>query len=125
MEPETGFLDTLHQWSIANPIAFAAKKTSEPDNPSLNEAMLSPDASKFKEAVGIEITTLEKNATRTKTLRFSLGSGSNVLPGTWALKTKRYPDGCVSKYNARYCVRGDKQIKGGVDYHETFAQPLL
>jgi hypothetical protein len=120
MEPETGFLDTLHPWSIANPIAFAAKKTSDPDNPTLKEAMRSKDASEFKEAMGIEITALEKNATWTRTLRSSLPPGSNVLPGTWALKIKRFPDGRVRKYKARYCVRGDKQIKG-VDYHETYA----
>jgi hypothetical protein len=49
MEPETGFLDTLHPWCIANPIAFAAKKTSDPDHPTLKKAMISKDASEFKE----------------------------------------------------------------------------
>jgi hypothetical protein len=53
MEPDTGFLDTLHPWPIANPIAFAAKKTSDPDNPSLKEAMLRTDASELKKAMGI------------------------------------------------------------------------
>jgi hypothetical protein len=120
MEPDTGFLDTLHPWSIANPISFAARKTSDPDNPSLKEAMLSKDAAEYTEAMGIEIAALEKNATWTPTLRSSLPKGANVLPGTWALKIKRYPDGRVRKHKARYCVRGDKQIKG-VDYHETYA----
>jgi hypothetical protein len=63
MESDTGFLDTLYPWSIANPIAFAAKKTSDPDNPTIKEAMLSPASSEFKEAMGIEIIALEKNAT--------------------------------------------------------------
>jgi hypothetical protein len=120
MEPETGFLDTLHPWAIANPIAFAAGKTSDPDNPTLKEAMLSKDAAEYTEAMGIEVAALEKNGTWTPTLRSSLPHEANVLPGTWALKLKRYPDGRVRKYKARYCVRGDKQIKG-VDYHETYA----
>jgi hypothetical protein len=120
MEPETGFLDTLHPWAIANPIAFSAGKTSDPDNPTLKEAMLSKDAAEYTEAMGIEVAALEKNGTWTPALRSSLPHEANVLPGTWALKLKRYPDGRVRKYKARYCVRGDKQIKG-VDYHETYA----
>ena len=34
----------------------------------------------------------------------------HVLPGTWALRKKRRPDGSVSKYKSRFCVRGDKQL---------------
>jgi len=33
---------------------------------------------------------------------------------------KRSPDGEIKKFKARFCVRGDKQIKG-VDYFETYA----
>ena len=43
-----------------------------------------------------------------------------MLPGTWAFKLKRLPDGSPLKYKTRYCVRGDKQIIG-VDYFETYA----
>ena len=39
----------------------------------------------------------------------------NVLPGTWAFKCKRYPDGSVRKLKGRFCCRGDRQ-KDGVDY---------
>ena len=44
----------------------------------------------------------------------------NVIRGTWAFKIKRYPDGLVKKLKARFCVRGDCQIKG-VDYFDTYA----
>ena len=44
----------------------------------------------------------------------------NVLPGTWALKCKQYPDGTPKKHKARFCVRGDRQIHG-VDFFETWA----
>jgi hypothetical protein len=33
--------------------------------------------------------------------------GKNVLPSTWAFKIKRYPDGRVKKFKARFCARGD------------------
>ena len=33
----------------------------------------------------------------------------NMLPGTWSLKCKRKPDLKISKFKARYCVRGDIQ----------------
>ena len=44
----------------------------------------------------------------------------NVLPSTWAFKCKRFPDGLIKKFKARFCARGDKQIEG-VDYFETYA----
>ena len=44
----------------------------------------------------------------------------NVLPGTWAFKCKRFPNGLVRKLKARFCARGDKQLEG-VDYFDTFA----
>ena len=45
---------------------------------------------------------------------------TNVLPGTWAFKCKRYPDGAPKKHKARFCFRGDRQIHG-VDFFETWA----
>jgi hypothetical protein len=44
----------------------------------------------------------------------------NVSPSTWAFKIKRYPDGRVKKFKARFCARGDRQ-KEGIDYFETWA----
>ena len=44
----------------------------------------------------------------------------NVLPSTWALKCKRFPNGEVRKLKARFCARGDRQISG-VDFYDTFA----
>eukprot|EP00956_Cyclotella_meneghiniana_P011311 scaffold15927_cov76-Cyclotella_meneghiniana.AAC.1 len=31
---------------------------------------------------------------------------------TWAFKCKRYPDGRVKKFKARFCARGDRQVEG-------------
>jgi hypothetical protein len=44
----------------------------------------------------------------------------NVLPCTWAFKIKRYLDGRVKKFKARFCARGDRQ-KEGIDYFEMWA----
>ena len=32
----------------------------------------------------------------------------HVLPGTWAFKCKRYPNGTRKKHKARFCTRGDR-----------------
>ena len=46
--------------------------------------------------------------------------GANILQSTWSFKKKRYPDGALKKYEARFCVRGDQKIEG-VDVFETYA----
>ena len=38
----------------------------------------------------------------------------------WAFRRKRYPDGRIRSYKARWCPRGDHQ-KEGVDFFETYA----
>jgi hypothetical protein len=46
-------------------------------------------------------------------------SWMKVLPSTWALRCKRFPEGMIRKLKARFCARGDKQMEG-VDFFETF-----
>jgi len=43
----------------------------------------------------------------------------NVLDSTWALKSKRYQDGKIRKFKAKFCCRGDQQVQG-FDYFDTF-----
>ena len=113
-DPMTGYLE------CTNPLAFAAMtKRSDPDSPRYHEAMASIDSESFKEAMVAEINALTAKNTWTVIPRASI-SGKNVLPGTWAFKRKRFPDGRLRKCKARFCVRGDKQIEG-VDYFETYA----
>ena len=44
----------------------------------------------------------------------------HVIANTWAFKCKRYPDGLIKKFKARFCARGDQQLEG-IDFFETYA----
>lgn len=46
--------------------------------------------------------------------------GMNVLSGKWIFKLKRGPNNKVTRYKARYMVRGFEQVES-IDYFETFA----
>lgn len=49
---------------------------------------------------------------------------SGTVPGTWAFKLKRRPDGTPLKFKARYYVCGDLQT-AGVGYFETYAPGFI
>ena len=38
--------------------------------------------------------------------------GENIIESTWAFKKKRYPDGLLKKFKARFCVKGDQHVEG-------------
>ena len=67
--------------------------------------MESPFVTNFWKAMEVELGTLENKmkawtyVDRTPDMK--------VLPSTWAFKVKRYPDGSVKKFKARFCARGD------------------
>ena len=94
-----------------------AAKTYDENNPSYEMAMNGPNAKGYKEACLAEINTLIKMGVWELVDR---QPWMNVLPSTWALKAKLFPSGLVRKLKARFCVRGDRQIKD-VDYFKTFA----
>ena len=98
------------------------KKTSDPDAPNYFEAMSGDNAYEYWEAMLKEITDLEKRRTWQVVLRSKAkGLGKEIVPGTWAFKAKRFPDGRFRKFKSRFCVRGDVQkLRGGGDV-QTFA----
>ena len=103
-----------------NLFAFVASK-SDPDTLMYHEAMMASDKQEFRDAMEVEITALERQNTWNIVPRTSATiQNKKVLPGTWTFKRKRYPDGRIRKYKARFCLRGDKQIIG-VDVFETYA----
>jgi hypothetical protein len=44
----------------------------------------------------------------------------NVIQSTWAFKCKRFRNGLIKKFKARFCAQGDMQLEG-VDFFETYA----
>jgi hypothetical protein len=44
----------------------------------------------------------------------------HVIASTWAFKCKRYPDGLIKKFKARFCARGNQKLEG-IDFFETYA----
>ena len=106
-DPETGIpeLGQLDPESVM--MALKAKKSSDPDMLMYNEAMQSQYAEEFVKAMQIEVDALMKLGTWQGVLRSSLPRNGNVLPSTWAFKIKRWPNGLIQKFKARFCVHGD------------------
>jgi hypothetical protein len=102
------------------PHAMKASATHDPDSLRLHKVMRGEYRNKFLTAMGKEFSKLEAHGTWKIVRKESMPKGANLLPSTWALKIKRYPDGCMRKNKARFCVRGDKQI-AGVNYFESYA----
>ena len=44
----------------------------------------------------------------------------NVIDSTWAFKYKRYPDGLIKKFKARFCAKGNQQQEG-IGFFETYS----
>ena len=117
---EAGFDGSVESLVVnwLHPLMLAAKsKGNDADNPNWLQAMNGPFAQEYWEAACVEVETLERMdawSVEERTLDM------NVLPSTWAFKCKRYPDGLIKKFKARFCARGDRQIEG-VDFFETYA----
>jgi hypothetical protein len=79
--------------------------------------MNGPFAEEYWKAAVKEIETLEGMNAWTVVER---EDDMNVIDSTWAFKLKRYPDGMIKKFKARFCARGDQQVEG-VDFFDVFA----
>jgi hypothetical protein len=66
--------------------------------------MNGPFAEEYWKAAVKEIETLEGMNAWTVVER---EDDMNVIDSTWAFKLKRYPDGMIKKFKARFCARGD------------------
>ena len=105
-----------------HPLMLAAKTASTSgDNTNWKQAMNGLFADEYWEAACTEVETLERmKAWEVVEREVTM----NVLSSTWAFKCKRYPDGLIKKFKARFCARGDQQIEG-VDYFETYAPVVM
>ena len=88
------------------------------DNPSWRMAMDSKFAEDFWKACEVELDTLYNDVKAWKYVKRK--PGMQILPSTWAFKIKRFPDGLIKKFKARFCVRGDRQVHG-VNYWEIWS----
>eukprot|EP00956_Cyclotella_meneghiniana_P033325 scaffold95021_cov33-Cyclotella_meneghiniana.AAC.1 len=108
--------DFICNW--VHPLFLKAKsEASKEDNPSWKQAMSGPFKEEYWQAAVKEIETLESMDAWEVVDRTD---DMNVIPSIWAFKLKRFPDGMVKKFKARFCARGDKQLEG-IDFFETYA----
>ena len=84
---------------------------------SFNEAMSTPKAPMWKEAVNSEIESIMQNHTWELV---NLPPGSKPLGCKWIFKRKMKTDGSIDKYKARLVAKGYKQ-KEGLDYLDTYS----
>ena len=96
--------------------AHSAASKSKSDNPSLREATRGKFTDEYWKAMKLEIATLKAIDAWSVIDRL----GHHVIASTWAFKCKRYPDGLIKKFKARFCARGNQQLEG-IDFFETYA----
>ena len=80
----------------------------DPNTPTYMEALSGKKLEEYFKSTDDEIKSLMRRGTWEIVSRKSV-AGHNVLPGTWPFKCKSKPDWKISKFKARYCVRGDIQ----------------
>jgi hypothetical protein len=88
------------------------------DEPSFEEAINSPQAKEWWEAIFEELNSLEHKAVYEEVDR--LPPGRKAVKHKWVLLIKRDKEGRISKYKARLVAKGFSQIPGQ-DFTFTFA----
>ena len=83
----------------------------DPKISTLAKAMTGPYKVDFIQDMTQEFKELEHHGTWTIVSRKSV-TGYHILPSTWDFKVKRFPDGRLQKFKARFCARGDRQVEG-------------
>lgn len=95
-----------------SPIAFAAKKTSDPDTLTCGKAMSGDKAEHCWNALSEEMINMEKREVWEVVPREeALDAEAAVVPSTWAFKRKCRPDKAIKKCKSRFCIRGGVQKK--------------
>ena len=106
-------------------LAMKATARRDPDLPTLQESLTGPHAEHFWKAMDKEIASLEGMKTWDVVDRSSVPSGMKVVPGTWAQRIKRLPDGSLNKFKSRWCCRGDLQDYTGDAYSPLVGWPTV
>ena len=104
--------------NTASPHILAAKtQKRDEDAPTSNMAMNGPFAEEYWAACQAELATLRKIEAWEVV---KIQPGVKPIQSTWAFWCKRYPDGSVKKFKARFCVMGNRKTHG-VDFFETWS----
>jgi hypothetical protein len=115
---DTWELDAYYFNYVSDPRLLAAQAKASKhneDNPFFDTATRGPFWAQFWQAMRMELHALVNEF---DCWDYIPNPGKNVLPSTWAFKIKLYPDGCVRKFKACFCKRGNRQTEG-VNYFET------
>ncbi len=121
-ENDCGYGGTAEELIVkyVHPLSLKAHSaTSKADNPSWHKTTRSKFADKYWKAMKLEITTLE-NIDAWLVID---QDNHYVIASTWAFKCKRYSDGLMKKFIARFCAQGDQQLEG-IDFFETY-EPVI
>jgi hypothetical protein len=104
--------------SYVHPLFLRAHSAaSKLDNPGWQKTTRGKFADDYWKAMELEIFTLESIEAWQVVDR---EDEMNVICSTWAFKCKKYPDGLIKKFKARFCACGDQQLEG-IDFFETYA----
>jgi len=107
--------------AMTTPVRSKPKKGQDPDYPTYEQVLRSPDVEEWQAAMDKEIATLIDMNTWTVVPRSeATKKGMKVIKVTWAFRQKRDPLGQPTKKKARLCVRGDTMV-AGEDYGESFS----
>jgi hypothetical protein len=110
---DCGYIGTAKELivSYVHPLFLKAHFTaSKEDNPSWKQATQGKFADEYWKAMELEIATLEA-LYAWEVVEYDPSSMPKVIRSTWAFRCKRYPDGLVKKFKARFCARGDMQLE--------------
>ena len=80
------------------------------------EAMTSPEAPFWKEAINSEVESILKNHTWELV---DIPPGNKLIGYKWIFKRKLKVDGSIDKYKARLVAKGYRQNEG-LDYFDTY-----
>ena len=94
--------------AVAAGTAALEEKTPQ----SYREAMASPDAAKWKEALDKEMSSCQSQKVWTLVRRDELPKGTNILPCKEVFKIKVDEHGNVAEYKARFTPKGFRQKPG-------------
>ncbi len=95
-------------------ILLSSEKLKDPET--YKEAINSPNATEWIDAMHAEINSLNENQTW---ILVPKPRDRKIISSKWVYKTKYNLDGTIERYKARLVAKGFTQNKD-IDYHETF-----